>query len=102
MRWLTFSLVLFVHLARAETGSGDLLAHPPTVIRQTVWLYNQPEPVFQVSLDSADDSAVLQAAEAAVRAALDPDCNPLPISPEKVKELRKESLEFEFNPKDMF
>ncbi|MDR0695479.1 MAG: hypothetical protein LBF56_01745 [Holosporales bacterium] len=54
-------------------------------------------------VDSArveNDPAFRVAAENAYRAVLDPNCNPLPLPPEKYEEWKE--LELSFNPKEMF
>ncbi|RZI47146.1 hypothetical protein [Candidatus Finniella inopinata] len=48
----------------------------------------------------ARDSAFRTAAESAKRAALDPQCSPLPLPPGKYDQWK--NLEFSFNPKDMY
>jgi hypothetical protein len=66
VRWSILSLVFVANLAWADTGSGDQLAHPPTVILSEIWLYNQVTPVYQVNIEHAGETAVLQAVQAAI------------------------------------
>jgi hypothetical protein len=65
MKWLIISLIAVANLAQAES-SGESVARPPTVILTEAWLYNIQVPVYQVNIANAGESAVLQAAQAAV------------------------------------
>lgn len=65
MKWLIISLLLVANLAHAE-GSGDIVARPFSVVLAEQWLYNQAVPVYQVTVEHAGESAVLQAAAAAL------------------------------------
>ena len=65
MRWLILSWLLVANVAHAE-GAGEHLAQPFTVLITQRWLYNLAVPVYQVSLEHADEHSHLRAAEAAV------------------------------------
>jgi hypothetical protein len=66
MRWIFILLLFITTTALAETGSGERLAQPPVIVLTQAWLYNQPVPVYQVTVEHAGEHAELQAAEAAV------------------------------------
>jgi outer membrane biosynthesis protein TonB len=110
---------------KAEEVGATLTASQVDLIRQTIrkcWhfpagLKNAEDLVvdIQMELDQAGnvksakiiDSARVEndpdfriAAENAYRAVLDPNCNPLPLPPEKYEEWKE--LELSFNPKEMF
>lgn len=52
--------------ANPDSGSGEQLAHPPTVVLAEIWHYNQRVPVYRVDIKHAGESAELHAAEATV------------------------------------
>lgn len=62
---ISFFIVLSFN-AKAGDGSGDQLAHPPTVIVAEIWHYNQSTPVYQVDLEHADSDSARLAVEAAI------------------------------------
>ena len=53
-----------------------------------------------INKERMNDSNFQAAAESAQRAVLDPNCNPLPLSPEKYEQWK--DLTLRFNPKDMY
>jgi hypothetical protein len=54
------------NLAQMPLGSGEHIAKPFQVILTQQWLYNQPVPVYQITIEHAGEHAELRAAEAAV------------------------------------
>ncbi len=105
---------------------GDVLTTTQIdLIRQTIrkcWhfpagLKNAEELIVDIKMELSEDGSVKKAeivdearmrtdpnfkiaAENVHRAVLDPECNPLPLPPEKYNEWKE--LELSFNPKDMF
>jgi outer membrane biosynthesis protein TonB len=111
--------------AKAETVGETLTATQIDLVRQTIrkcWhfpagLQNAEDLVVDIKMElnqagnvtkaeiidktrMENDSAFRIAAENAQRAVLDPNCNPLPLPPEKYNEWKE--LELSFNPKEMF